>query len=401
VTVQAHPTPLREPVRGASASTRLDSCVYLNPPSDGAIAAYLATGWQAMIGSSQRVDVGAYAGIPNGFLPNPHLPSPLGDYRPEALAVAGLPGSDLAETSANHIERERLSGVLLVHDRLMRTPAISHDRFTVALARAVNDWTADQLLGKEDRLRAALLVPTQLPEQAAAEIRRLGGDPRFASVLLGANGLGRPFGHGIYRPIFAAAAEQGLPVILHAGADLSTDALPHPIAGGPPATYTDHHVLANQSLATNLASIIGQGLFDDFPDLRILALGGGITWVTPFLWRFETDYRYLRLDAPWLKRHTIEYFFESVRVGTHPLEDAPGLSEYLCVQDGLESLICYASGYPRADADSVDDVRRALPSGWAARALGDNAEALLGRWAPAEPRSASRTACACDEEQRL
>jgi len=54
----------------------------------------------------------------------------------------------------------------------------------IAFASAVNDWLIAEWLEKDDRLRASLVVPVQLPEAAAQEIARVGRHPGFVQVFL-------------------------------------------------------------------------------------------------------------------------------------------------------------------------------------------------------------------------
>ena len=44
--------------------------------------------------------------------------------------------------------------------------------FATELARALNDWTIERWLPKDERLASSILVACQLPDRAAAEIRR-------------------------------------------------------------------------------------------------------------------------------------------------------------------------------------------------------------------------------------
>jgi predicted TIM-barrel fold metal-dependent hydrolase len=87
-----------------------------------------------------------------------------------------------------------------------------------ALARAHNDWIRERWLAEEPRLRGSIVCPTQDPVAAAAEIRRCAENQRFAQVIL-VGGSERPYGEPRHLPIFEAAAECGLPVAIHSGAE--------------------------------------------------------------------------------------------------------------------------------------------------------------------------------------
>jgi predicted TIM-barrel fold metal-dependent hydrolase len=275
----------------------------------------------------------------------------------------------------------------------MPLPAINNPPLSVALTKAANDWTLDRWIGGDKRLYAAILVPTQEPEEGAAEIRRMARNPRVVAAMIAANGLGKPFGHAAYYPLYAACVETDLPVIVHAGGDATADVLTLPTAGGVPATYTDLYVLSHQSLMTHFVSLIGQGVFERFPTLKVMFVGAGFGWLAPLLWRFETNYRPFHRDAPWLTKTPTEYLVDHIRIGTQPLDRGPSpevTHRYLMAEPALAGVLCYASGYPRWNRDAVDDVKRWLPLAWAAGALWDNASTWF-RW-PANVRNSAPAA---------
>ena len=97
--------------------------------------------------------------------------------------------------------------------------ALFNEDMAMALCSAINDWVAKELLDREPRLRASILVPVHNPERAVAEIERLAADRRFVQVLLFAMG-DMLLGRRPYWPIHAAAAKHGLAVAIHAGGAL-------------------------------------------------------------------------------------------------------------------------------------------------------------------------------------
>src|SRR5205823_3427437 len=54
----------------------------------------------------------------------------------------------------------------------------------IAFARAVNDWQIAEWLDKDARLKASIVVPIQLPAEAAKEIDRVADHPGFVQVAL-------------------------------------------------------------------------------------------------------------------------------------------------------------------------------------------------------------------------
>lgn len=339
--------------------------------------AYMSRGWRAYIGEPGSLPGGA------GALPlTPGFPykHPGG----EMLATA-TPDDRLAGSSLEHLRTQLLDpwGVdfgVLSFDDAMLSPAMPNTHLARVVVQACNDWTIDRWLDPEPRLRGLVLVPSQVPDDAAAEIARVGGHPQMAGVLLCVNGLSKPFGHPAYHPIYAAAADHDLPVVFHAGGDAISETVSHPTAGGLPGTYAECNIFLPQALATHLVTMVGQGVFERFPALRVMFVGGGVTWISTLMWRFDTEYRTFRREAPWLHREPNDYIREHVRFGTYPLErtdDPETLRRLLSLHEGLDDLLIFGSGYPHWDADDPADVARRLPDGWSDKVLYDNARAFF------------------------
>ena len=95
----------------------------------------------------------------------------------------------------------------------------------------------DAWLARDERLYGLILVSGAMADVAAEEIRRLGRNERMVGVAMGANVLNLTFGHPAYHPIYRAAADQGLPVVIQVGSDLPASLLTPPVAGGHASTY--------------------------------------------------------------------------------------------------------------------------------------------------------------------
>jgi predicted TIM-barrel fold metal-dependent hydrolase len=249
-----------------------------------------------------------------------------------------------------------------------------------AFARAHNDWVADRWLSADPRLRAAILCPAQDPPAAAAEIRRAAADPRFVEVLL-VGGAERPYGDPRYLPIFDAAAECGLVVAIHSGGEGMGIAAP-PGGAGRPSFYLEWHTLGSAtSIMSHLVSLVCHGVFERFPDLRVLLLEGGLGWLPGILWRLDTNWRGLREETPWLTRRPSEVVREHVRFTTQPLEHTDGRDELLWEMleaAGAPDILCFASDYPHWDFDDPRSMLRRLPAAWRDRVMHENAAALYG-----------------------
>jgi hypothetical protein len=301
------------------------------------------------------------------------------DKLPETAATDGrVPGSDLEELRRQHLDRHGVDRAVLCPSFGMLVPALKQSRLATEICRAANDWTIERCLsGADDRLYGVIVAPSQVPEAAAAEIRRVGGHPRMIGVVMATTPLGRPLGHPVYRPIYEAAAERGLVILLHAGgAGMAETLVAAGPAAGPPATYADYYAVLPQVLMSHVTSLISQGTLERYPGLRVLAVGAGAAWLAPFLWRFDTNYHGMRIEAPWLRMRPSDRFRDSFRVALYPVDPAPTpeqLTSYYEAFRGIEDVLCYASGYPNWDAAMPPTVEAVLHPEWRSKVMGTNA----------------------------
>ena len=233
------------------------------------------------------------------------------------------------------------------------------------------------------------MISTALPQDAAAEVRRAGEHPQMVAVALGGNALAKPFGHALYHPIYEAAAELGLPLVLQIGSDGGADVVSAPVAGGLPATYAEYKVLAVQSHMTHATSLIAHGVFDIFPQLEVLLVGGGVGWIPSFLWRMDYWFKQNAHETPWLKRPPSEYFVRHFRVATDEadvimLGDGGLEKNSLAALPGWEQMLLYGSCYPNRDSEQPEEIASRLPAEWRADVMSANATRFF-RWPSGAP----------------
>jgi predicted TIM-barrel fold metal-dependent hydrolase len=339
---------------------------------------YMSDDWRAYVGTP--------GSLPGGRGARPLLLAfpwyhPQGRTRDGARLPGGAPaGSDVDVVREQVLDAGGVGRCVLGFGDAMYTPAMTNPHLAEAVARAANDWTIDRWLAADERFHGLVLAANQSPEAAAEEIRRVGGHPQMVGVLMAGNGIGKPFGNPLCHPIYEAAAELGLPIVIHTGGDAVPDATTQTAAGGLPATYAEYRALAAQPLMTHLVSFIGQGVFERFPDLRLVLMGAGVSWIPSLLWRFDTNYKGFRRETPWVKELPSVYFRRHVAVATCPFDAPqarPGLIRMLEAFRGLEDVLCYGSGYPDRDGDVPAEIAEALPEDWRAKVMHDNAAGLF------------------------
>jgi predicted TIM-barrel fold metal-dependent hydrolase len=200
------------------------------------------------------------------------------------------------------------------------------------------------------------VVPIQNVELAVDEIDRCARDPRFVQILLLASG-DQPLGKRVYWPIYAAAARHGLTVGIHAGSNYHNP----PTAVGWPSYHTEDYAAQAQAFQSQLTSLICEGVFSKFGDLKVVLLESGWTWLPAHLWRLTKYWRGLRTEIPWVDRSPTEIVRTNVRLSLQPTDGPPDISSLERIIEHMQSdeLLVFSTDYPHWQFDG----QAALPDG--------------------------------------
>lgn len=359
----------------------IDLSVYCSPSSQAELVGYVEPQWREYIGEPGQ--------LPGGRGVTPYLPAPLfrdpqGEMARDAWGEDGAsPGSAPAKVEQDITSRtpgiER--AIVLPGQTMMWIPSIPNQRVASVLSRAYNDWLVERWLEPSSLFAGVALLPTQVLDAAVEELNRVSVIPGVVGVTIGVNSQNHRLGHPVYHSIYAAAAEQGMPVFIHVGVDAAPDVLTWSAGGGLPLTYAEHAILQTSSLMSHVVSLITQGVFEMLPKLHVILIGGGVSWLPGLLARMDHEYRGLRREVPWLRHEPSEYCPSHVWLGTNPIDSAPSPDKLATLLSGyawLKDAICFASGYPLRDMDASSDVVGSLPGDWVPGVLYENARSALG-----------------------
>jgi predicted TIM-barrel fold metal-dependent hydrolase len=310
--------------------------------------------------------------------------SPRAEYR-----VPFPGGSNRRQIAASAAEmRQGLDALyvdqaVLFPDHLLSLAMVRDPAFATALARAYNRWLHERWLSEERSLRGALVIAPQNPEAGAKDIRRHAGEREFACVYLPASGLKILYGHEIYNPVYRAAAEAGLPVVIHS-VETVYPAFPFQLEQF--RTSLAVHALAHPlSMVANLVSMLETAVPVRFPELKIGFMEAGTGWIPFIANRLDKEYVERRREVPLLQERpsrTMRRFF----YGTQPIEEPERRSDVVALFelfDG-ENQAMFASDWPHHDFDHPRHVF-ALPFSPDARRkiMGLNAARFFGIEPPA------------------
>jgi predicted TIM-barrel fold metal-dependent hydrolase len=219
----------------------------------------------------------------------------------------------------------------------------------------VNDWIAKELLDREPRLRASILVPMHDPQAAVTEIERVAKDRRFVQVLVLAMG-DLMLGRRIHWPVYAAAEKHDLPIGVHAGSTYQRA----PTPSGWPAHRVEDYIAQSSAFENQLVSFVTEGVFQKFPKLKLVLIESGFTWLPSLLWRTGKLWRGVRPEVPWLERSPAEIIRDHVRLTLQPI-DAPDrdMLERTLDHIGSDRMLLFSTDFPHWQFDG-DEV---LPAG--------------------------------------
>jgi predicted TIM-barrel fold metal-dependent hydrolase len=290
----------------------------------------------------------------------------------------GLPGSDPGFAREQLLDEYGISAAILNYIGLgSGNVPLQLER---ELARAANECN-ETWLEDDDRWLASIVCCQSDPDWSVGEIDRCrDSNERYVQVMLDTHSE-RPLGNPMYWPIYEAAVGRGIPVAFHitgrGKTRLST--------GVGASTYYCEQRTSLDILAQPLvASMIFEGVFDRWPELRVALIETDWTWVVPLAWRLDAAWKVMRAEVPDLQRRPSEYLRDHFWFSTQPGIETERPAQLLAVHEqferaGFGERLMFASDYPHWDMDSpFEAISRRLPGASKERILAGNAAALYG-----------------------
>ncbi len=215
-----------------------------------------------------------------------------------------------------------------------------------ALYQAYHRYMRDYCAPYPDRLTAVILVSARDVTASVAEIRRCSREPWPVGVFP----ICPPeltLDDPAWEPIWAAAQDEDLTVVIHS----FTMSVPYP-----PGTWDTWDNVFLQRAAghvwnaqRNMAALIGSGVLDRFPALRLTSLECGHGWLAFWASRLDELAEMSRHALPHLKAKPSEYirgpqYFQSIQIheGEQSLRHA--------IEALGEETLMFASDYPHSES---------------------------------------------------
>jgi predicted TIM-barrel fold metal-dependent hydrolase len=270
--------------------------------------------------------------------------------------------ADPKRLAAEYLDSHRVDVALLVPMQGASLNARVDAAGSAVLASALNGYFTEQWLEVDARYRLAACVAPHEPRRAVREIRQRAKDPRVAAVLLPLWTL--PMGSTHYEPIYAAAEEAGLPIVVHpTGVEGHYQGVQQ-LGGGTHRSLSSRQVLLHELAESNISSLIFEGVFIRHPGLRVIFSECSFAWSAAFLWRLDKEARNFYFEMPWMKELPTAYFRRHIRLTTQPLGSLPRIESAAAEVAHLahaKDTVMYGSHFPLYDHD-LPDARDRLPA---------------------------------------
>ena len=219
--------------------------------------------------------------------------------------------------------------------------------------RAYHRWMEAYCGRFPGRLGGVILACGRDIPSAVEEIKRW-GKSGWAWAVLPYAPYGMPLDHPDFEPVWAAAADHDLAVALH------TFTVMPPYAPGGTDNWENLFLQRSASHPwcgmRNMASLIGSGLMDRYPKLRIGTLEAGHGWLPFWMARIDEHARTIRSEIPDLKMMPSEYVLSGRYFQSIEIPEGLKLTEAVISMVG-EDVLMYASDYPHGEShfpESVD-----------------------------------------------
>jgi uncharacterized protein len=249
-----------------------------------------------------------------------------------------------------------------------------------AYTRAYNRWVCDFCRDSGGRLIASAHLSLTDPDAAAAELRRAVDDGAKGCYVAPFTHDAKPLGHPDNHIVFATAQELGVPFAIHPTFE------PQWTKGDRMGPWENvkqlrltASVTASDGVRHQFTTLFDYGVFDLFPELKVLVLEAGGGWIGYWLDRIDAvyDHTFIGGRVP-LEHKPSEYFQRQVWISCDPDERTiPSLAE----RYGYDRFI-WASDFPHADhtPEYVHDLNELVgmfPEEHQRAFIGDNARQLF------------------------
>lgn len=265
---------------------------------------------------------------------------------------------------------------------MMVYPFIPDSTAATEAFRAYNDWILDFASVAPDRLKGVALLNVDDVDSAVAELQRCAELGAVGAAIPQSPLEGHRYDQMEYEPLWASAAELGLPLSLHTATYRS------PAELGSIVTRAGVSSIA-RFIQDCIARMIFGGVFERHPTLKVVSVENELGWAPHFIDRMDYSYlerRHYDEEQIKFKNGAVPSDFFHRNIAMSFQEDAIGikLREYI----GVENLL-WGSDYPHMEStfprsrEILDDIFAGVPEDERTKIMCSNTAAYYGFDVPA------------------
>ncbi|HEU5107659.1 MAG TPA: amidohydrolase family protein [Micromonosporaceae bacterium] len=181
------------------------------------------------------------------------------------------------------LAEDGVSGALLYPSTAVQAYRCVEGPLLAALARTYNDWIVEFCAADPQRLKAVAMITVDDPVDGVAEMHRMAGLGAAALMLPVFPKYPTTYDQPEYEPVWAAAADIGLPIVFHLGSNQRG-------RHGEPPLDLIVHATKDVHIQRSVGILVLSGLFGRYPRLRVGAIEFGASWAAPLMRRLDTLY---------------------------------------------------------------------------------------------------------------
>ncbi|CAH9049794.1 hypothetical protein PSECIP111951_00035 [Pseudoalteromonas holothuriae] len=225
---------------------------------------------------------------------------------------------------------------------------INHDKVSpsssLAYAQGYNLWLGDYVKGREDRLLPVGAISRHDPATLVSQVEKI-ANLGWTTVSIRPEVInGHTLGSEAYEEFWHKCQEHNIGICLHGGSNLYGSTI-----GSERFTsrFGLHACSHPMELQMAFVSLLENGVFERFPQLKFALLEGGGSWVPYWLWRLDNICypEYPNLVSQNMKMLPSEYFKKHCWIS---IEDGEPCLRELISYIGSDRLL-YGSDYPHPD----------------------------------------------------
>ena len=287
-------------------------------------------------------------------------------------------GADRGAVFADHIERSRPG----MTDATKRLPDMDEEGIDVAVifgtsialmvngmadkplaaavCHAVNRWLVEEYIAPDPkRLKGVGLIPVQDPSAAVKELEYLAQQHGIVTAMLPTNVYGINLGHRMFDPVYAAAQEIGMPLSVHPQTEHDGQYGVWGVMGAGSERMEKYSYVHMTSFPFEcmiaLMHMIGEGVFDRYPKLKVGFMEGACGWAPFWAERLDEHFEKLRPQWPLCQRKPSEIIRSSQVCFTCEPEET--ILPYVLDTIGITQVM-YASDYRHWDSEFPESVHK-------------------------------------------